>query len=486
MPSALRSLEIRISAPLPRTVRRDFRRSQEMVHQPTNRNDEQMLFAGVQPPVKNTFLHYDVCASAYQVEQQVLRRHQTAPAKSARDVSDVETDSEDEGVTVPKVLGTVNELKTIVAVNDVTLNLLTKEDYPMPGSLCRHTTHDAFEHGQVAWEPTVFGQGEFEGHQNGMNGQALQEGLQWDGQMGGQTCGVLPMTSDTVMFVGVHPPVWMPPDDASFSGQGALPIHPGMDCSNVSMIPLIMQPPLPQPIDADSTMAADQMVAVTGEWANYYPAEKYELLPQQLQVAPTEVIPEVFDVQSFSNPFGNFVQPDVKCLHPGGVSESERFWDGLGVELLHQPQKIGRSANMDNVYWVVDATKLNDKAKVLVSPEFKIPGRDGSQGSFKMVMYPKDKSSFRQAGGQGFVQLKCESDTQDLQSCSLTFRMGICNGRSGELAKRDGPRNVVTWDFKKSLVCDDEEVKKIWNFKEVVDAKTRTFAVCIEILSVEA
>ena len=22
---------------------------------------------------------------------------------------------------------------------------------------------------------------------------------------------------------------------------------------------------------------------------------------------------------------------------------------------------------------------------------------------------------------------------------------------------QDGPRNVVTWDFKKSLVCDDEE-----------------------------
>lgn len=25
--------------------------------------------------------------------------------------------------------------------------------------------------------------------------------------MGGQSCGVLPMTSSTVMFVGVHPPV---------------------------------------------------------------------------------------------------------------------------------------------------------------------------------------------------------------------------------------------------------------------------------------
>ena len=30
-----------------------------------------------------------------------------------------------------------------------------------------------------------------------------------------------------------------------------------------------------------------------------------------------------FCCQGFSNPFGNFVQPDVNCLHPGGVSESE-------------------------------------------------------------------------------------------------------------------------------------------------------------------
>eukprot|EP00913_Durusdinium_trenchii_P017249 g16219.t1 len=131
---------------------------------------------------------------------------------------------------------------------------------------------------------------------------------------------------------------------------------------------------------------------------------------------------------------------------------SQRFWDGLGVELLHQPQKIGRSLNMEHVYWVVDASKLNDKAKVLVSPdawsavheEFKVNGND-TQFSFKMVMYPKDRT-----------------------------------------AKRDGPRNAVTWDFKRSLVCDDEEVKQTWNFKDVVDTKTRTFAVCIEILAVEA
>lgn len=64
----------------------------------------------------------------------------------------------------------------------------------------------------------------------------------------------------------------------------------------------------------------------------------------------------------------------------------------------------------------------------------------------------------------------------------MSFRMGICNGRAGDLAKRDGPRNVVTWDFKRSLVCDDEEVKQTWNFKDVVDAKTRTFAAARQAL----
>ena len=71
------------------------------------------------------------------------------------------------------------------------------------------------------------------------------------------------------------------------------------------------------------------------------------------------------------------------------LSDIDRFWDGLGVDMLHQPQKIGRSPNMEHVYWVVDANKLNDKAKVLVSPEFKVTSPSRSELNFKMVMYPK-------------------------------------------------------------------------------------------------
>ena len=145
---------------------------------------------------------------------------------------------------------------------------------------------------------------------------------------------------------------------------------------------------------------------------------------------------------------------------PLALSEHDKFWDGLGVDLIHQPQKIGRSPTMEHVYWVVDANKLNDKAKVLVSPEFKVVSESSLPLSFKMVMYPKDRTSFRQANGQGFVQLKCESDTQDLKECSLSFRLAICNGRSGDQAKRDGPGKPVTWDFKRSLVCDDDEARR--------------------------
>lgn len=441
-----------------------------MVFQPTNRGEETVVFSGLlsdvkMPDVKNTFLHYDVHAGATAVvEQQELRRHQTAPVAST-----VDSDSEEENVELPPKIGSGPALLRELKAHIVAPPPMTKEDCPVPGALCRHTTHDAFDDGQV-WDSAYYAPGNLitEGHnfnENDMTGmQVLPEGLQWDGQMGGQ-CGVLPMTSSTVMFVGVHPPVWMPEDAANY-GQ-------------VPMIPLMAQPQtLHLPIDA---MEQDQ----PGDWQNWSPEYYDGQLQVPQQVSNVSQNPEAFEsLQSMvlGQPGGAAI--DFQPTPP--IQQEKSFWDGVSVELLHQPQKIGRSANMDHVQWVVDASKLNDKAKVLVSPEFKIPGRNGHQFSFKMVMYPKDKTSFRAAGGQGFVQLKCESDTQDLDSCLLSFRMGICNGYIGADAKREGPRGAVTWDFKKSLVCDDEEVKKTWNFKDVVDPKTRTFAVCIEILSMEA
>mmetsp|Transcript_97263 Transcript_97263/g.119153 ORF Transcript_97263/g.119153 Transcript_97263/m.119153 type:complete len:413 (-) Transcript_97263:208-1446(-) len=411
-----------------------------MVHQPSNLLEESLLLAQVQPPrVKHTFLHYDL-PSAQQVEQNLLRRHQTAPAKSC------DSDSDDEGVPEPQAeVIRKAELKTTMVGNE-TPNLLNKEECPpVPGMLCRHTTHDPFEEGQVDWDPNVC-QGQSEGHHHGMNGmQASHGSLQWEGQMGGQTCG-MPMTSGTVTFMPM--PIWMPPQVSHA---------------------LVAQPIQSQPID-------DQYA---GEWQQWSQAD-YRDVPQQ-EVSPNPDALQSFCKGGLSNEF--IAHPDLVQGPPVAEDSEQRFWDDMGVELLHQPQKIGRSSNMKQVYWVVDAGKLNGSAKVLVSPEFKIPS-NGNQYSFKMMMHPKDQTSFRGAGGQGCVQLKCESDTQHLKSCSVTFRMGICNGRPGVDAKRDGPRNLVTWDFKRSLVCDHEEVKKTWSFKDVVDAKTRTFVVCIEILSV--
>ena len=205
-----------------------------------------------------------------------------------------------------------------------------------------------------------------------------------------------------------------------------------------------------------------QAVQSSPNWSEEgQPAQPPELPFAQPVVPMHSFFPEAGEQEAADQSMLTFRKEDLlpECgvtpLKP--LSEHDRFWDGLGVELLHQPQKIGRSQNMDHVYWVVDANKLNDKAKVLVSPEFKVTCQGNTQLSFKMVMYPKDRTSFRQAGGQGFVQLKCESDTQDMAECSLSFRLAICNGRSGDEAKRDGPGNPVTWDFKRSLVCDDDE-----------------------------
>ncbi|CAK8987208.1 Hypothetical protein SCF082_LOCUS877 [Durusdinium trenchii] len=423
--------------------------------------------AGIpQPPVKNTFVHYNVHCASVQVEQGELRRHQTAPAKTAAPAARVarvaDDDESDEETDVPvEVLRPVDELKPMTLVTDEA----SMTGPPVPGELCRHSTHDAFEQGETSHWGMIYGQAN-EGHQNVMSGmQVLQEDMGWEGQMGGPTSGVLPMTSDTVMFVGVHPQVWMPPEEGSYvSGQ-------------VATVPML------QPMTLMTPHAQLVMEPTMQEsWQQGWTSEGYY---EQPLVPAHEGSPKEDASAALQSMVLGHVNNQLEPAQETPETTSQRFWDGLGVELLHQPQKIGRSLNMEHVYWVVDASKLNDKAKVLVSPEFKVNGND-TQFSFKMVMYPKDRTSFRAAGGQGFVQLKCESDTQDLQRCSLTFRMGICNGRAGDSAKRDGPRNAVTWDFKRSLVCDDEEVKQTWNFKDVVDTKTRTFAVCIEILAVEA
>eukprot|EP00913_Durusdinium_trenchii_P013195 g12385.t1 len=80
--------------------------------------------AGIpQPPVKNTFVHYNVHCASVQVEQGELRRHQTAPAKTAAPAARVarvaDDDESDEETDVPvEVLRPVDELKPMTLVTD--------------------------------------------------------------------------------------------------------------------------------------------------------------------------------------------------------------------------------------------------------------------------------------------------------------------------------------------------------------------------------
>ncbi|CAE7382746.1 unnamed protein product, partial [Symbiodinium pilosum] len=410
--------------------------------------------------IKNTFIHFPAPP-----EPELLQRGRTAPAQVHEDkvAAGLEPDSEPE--SEPQQLPDFTKFDA--------------EHVPLPDMLCRHRTHDVFEHfdgeGLMPQWPCYQVESmpvpeQMENMQYNAYGQGNTNEMEfvpaWDGQIGVPSGGeVMHPAPGTAVFV-LHPPPCVAPD-GGFNGTQPylMPVHFS-------------------PMNSISPESHDWQSPPN--WSGEDPQPELQFMPP---VVPVHSFFPGAGEQEADQQILTFRKEDLlpeREEHPQrSLSEHDRFWDGLGVELLHQPQKIGRSQNMDHVYWVVDSNKLNDKAKVLVSPEFKVTA-SGDQLSFKMVMYPKDRTSFRQAEGQGFVQLKCESDTQDFDECSLSFRLAICNGRSGEKAKRNGPGNPVTWDFKRSLVCDDDEVKKTWNFKDVVDDKTRTFAVCIEILSAVA
>ncbi|CAJ1383313.1 unnamed protein product [Effrenium voratum] len=382
-------------------------------------------------PVKGTFVHFHQASNHFDApEMEELQRGQTAPPGTCRHC-EPDTDDEEEVTSGSPGSSEVAELVSFPQL-----------EAPVMEELCRYTTHDRFEkpfesddeegvHREfyaAQEDPAAQFYPGILPHPEGSWGMALEE--------------MQPEMSGTVTSYGMHPFVFVP-----IAHTGQAPMEPS---EWMGMMPMTQMMPM------------HDMSQMMPEPAGNDLAES--VAGHQQDTAGTDYLKSI-----------------LLLKEPLQREVTHGFWSKVG-ELPHQPQKIGRSQDMRMISWVADSQKLNDKTKVLVSPEFKIEGPHGKMLSFKAVMYPQDKTSFRQAGGQGYVQLKCESDTHDLKHCSLTFRLGISNGLVGQHALREGPRPPVTWDFKKSLVCDDPEVKKNWDFTSVVDSKSRTFAVCIEIV----
>jgi len=165
-----------------------------------------------------------------------------------------------------------------------------------------------------------------------------------------------------------------------------------------------------------------------------------------------------------------------------GASSEEHFW---ALPLATQPQKLFRSyimsSGIDRAYWTVEAGKLKSNSRVMVSPALTVscPGT-AEKLVLKMVINPSSGSSFKSSAGKGFVQIKCESNPDQYQSTQFTFRIGISSGRGDD--KWQDMRGPVSWNFRENVICGLTQDQRDWNFTEVVDEKSNTFAICLEML----
>jgi len=106
--------------------------------------------------------------------------------------------------------------------------------------------------------------------------------------------------------------------------------------------------------------------------------------------------------------------------------------------------------------------------------------------SMKFVMHPAggDRESFKTAGGRGYVQLKCESDTLHYEKCPLTFRLGISSGCGDD--KWLAAKGPVTHDFggRFGFITGLAEDQEEWDLQSAVENETKTFSIYLEIESV--
>jgi hypothetical protein len=137
------------------------------------------------------------------------------------------------------------------------------------------------------------------------------------------------------------------------------------------------------------------------------------------------------------------------------------------------------------ICWVVDARKLRSKNQV-VSKAFEITLRSGHTAAFVMMLQPevqkegKGGRSFLASKGNGFVQLKCETELSGGQKHDLLF----CIGTSAVVGQpgAEPPRGPVQNDFAQSTISNLPKREGVWDFMSCVDQTTQTFTVYLEIL----
>mmetsp|Transcript_20428 Transcript_20428/g.36633 ORF Transcript_20428/g.36633 Transcript_20428/m.36633 type:complete len:390 (+) Transcript_20428:58-1227(+) len=354
-----------------------------------------------------------------EIEPLQIQRRSTAPAQVTRTLEDSDEESEDD------------MLESSDVCPPKLLGKLGAEDEgaqpPEPGALCRTTTYDAWE-AQVPPEPGMLERTRtYDVWEDGGVAAQSEQGS-WETQAMGH-CSVGEVMQP-VMARGTE------------LSHVVLPIN---------LVPFFVPSP-------GMFGAAFQPIAMVGQQSSDFSSSPTQ--PAGFALRPEEVLP------------------------PNGadVSSDEHFW---ALPLAPQPQKLFRSyivsSGVDRAYWTVEAGKLKSNSRVSVSPALTMscPGT-AEKLEMKMVIHPSSGASFKSSGGKGFVQIKCESNPDHYQSTQFTFRIGISSGRGD--AKWQEMRGPFSWNFQENVICGLPEDQRDWNFAEVVDAKSNTFAVCLEII----
>mmetsp|Transcript_50253 Transcript_50253/g.162705 ORF Transcript_50253/g.162705 Transcript_50253/m.162705 type:complete len:429 (-) Transcript_50253:31-1317(-) len=151
---------------------------------------------------------------------------------------------------------------------------------------------------------------------------------------------------------------------------------------------------------------------------------------------------------------------------------------GIGI----MPQTIMKSLGHGGclrIQYIVDARKLKANDKAVISPPFPISGTN--PGNYRMIVNPtfvkaRGGATFKNSGGLGNVQLKCE----DLSEGTISFMISIGDGRPNSI-RNEPARGPVDHDFADSSVCGLQKAQEEWDFNRAVDAASKTFSVFLDI-----
>jgi len=132
------------------------------------------------------------------------------------------------------------------------------------------------------------------------------------------------------------------------------------------------------------------------------------------------------------------------------------------------------------VLWTVSAKTLKSSAREVVSPAFDLSF--SRRVPFKMFIRPscgheQRGGGFKQAKGKGTVEVRCLPSVSASEKPVVTFRIAV--GSSGD----DPARGPIHHDFSQRLICGLPAHQAEWDFTKHVDSESKTFVVCLEILS---